>query len=105
MKNLFKNGCVFDNITYDHGLPDIVEYLSQFGNCKVINYTDLFFKLKIPSDGLLSKLNKTEIYNYSKTNLQLIISFLSLVDDIEAAKIKNYIASLKHQLEESIRIV
>ena len=74
MKDLFNN-IVYDNITTDYGLPDIVEYLSHFGNCKVINYTDLFFKLKIPSDSLLSKMDKTEIYNYSKTNLKLIIKF------------------------------
>ena len=103
MKDLFNNCIVFDNITPEFGLPDIVEYLSQFGNCKIINYTDLFFKLKIPSDSLLSRINKTELYNYSKTNLKLVIEFLSLVDDAEATKIKTYIALLKHQLEESIR--
>jgi len=105
IKDLFKNCIMYDNITPDCGLTDIVEYLSQFGNCKVINYIDLFFKLKIPSDGLLAKLDKTEIYNYSKANLKLIIKFLSLVDDTEAAKIKDYIAAFKHYLEESIRSV
>jgi len=104
MKDLFNNCIVFDNITPELGLPNLIEYLSQFGNSKVINYTDLFFKLKIPSDGLLSKIDKTDIYNYSKTNLKLIISFLSLVDDAEADNIKKYLATMKHYLEDSIHV-
>jgi len=89
------------NVSLDQ-LSEIKNYLSNFGNCTVINYTDLFFKLKIPNTGYLSKLKKDNIYNYSKTNLDLITRYSSLVDDAEAERIKNYVNIMERYLTTNV---
>jgi hypothetical protein len=104
MKYTFDNGVNFGSEVSQDTLSSVVRYLSQFGNCAVINYSDLFFKLKIPIVGSLSKLKKTEVYNYSRTNLDLMTDFLSLVDDKEAADIKTYINSMRYSLSENLNL-
>lgn len=96
IKDIFNYDSDF-NVTLEQ-LAEIKNYLSNFGNCTVINYTDLFFKLKIPQTGYLSKLNKYNMYSYSRTNLNLVTQFSSLVDDIEAEKIKNYVDNMDRYL-------
>jgi len=99
IKDIFNNGPDYDSLDQ---LSEITNYLSNFGNCTVINYTDLFFKLKIPNTGYLSSLKKDNMYFYSKTNLDLVTQFSSLVDDTEAELIKNYVDTMDRYLKSAM---
>ena len=99
IKDIFNNIPDYDSLDQ---LSEIANYLSNFGNCTVISYTDLFFKLKIPNTGYLSKLKKNNICDYSKTNLDIITQFLSLVDDTEAERITNYVDTMYRYLKSAM---
>ena len=99
IKDIFNNGPAYDS---SDQLSEIANYLSNFGNCTVISYTDLFFKLKIPNTGYLSSLKKDNMYFYSKTNLDLVTQFSSLVDDTEAERIKNYVDTIDRYLKSAM---
>lgn len=112
--NLLSTKAIFNNFIKDifncesgftdslDQLAEIKNYLSNFGNCTVINYTDLFFKLKIPTAGYLSKLKKRNMYDYSITNLNLVTQYSSLVDDTEAERIKNYVDTMDRYLKSAM---
>jgi hypothetical protein len=99
MKGIFNNTPDYDSLDQ---VSEIANYFSNFGKCTVISYTDLFFKLKIPSTGYLSKLKKDNICNYSKKNLDIVTQFLSVVDDTEAGRITAYIDTMYRYLKSAM---
>lgn len=67
-----------------------------------VDYCDLFFDLKLPERGKLSRIDTAQIKAYSFKNLDLLDEFVYVIPDPERALMQQTLVKLRQQLAEAV---